>query len=147
MFVYTRSKLIHRFSLCYFSDICFQLVHPSAIDPAGILMLGSIRKVFELAEIKLESIRFQKEQFNGENIIDALRNEPKKCPVITAADFTDYFISQGMPSSTRAMVTAGALKGSEFLPSNKSLADQWFIKCKNSYGNDPTQPGTIQNNL
>ena len=109
-------------------------------------MLGSIRKVFELAEIKPESIRFQKEQFNGENIINALRNEPQKCPVITAADFTDYFISQGMPSSTRAMVTAGALKGSEFLPSNKRLADQWFIKCKNSYRDDPTQPGTIQNN-
>ena len=42
------------------------------------------------------------------------------------------------------MVTAGALKGSEFIPTNTSLANQWFIKCKNSYGNDPTQPGEIQ---
>ena len=72
--------------------------------------------------IKPESILFQKEEFNSQNIIDALRNEPQKCPVITAADFTDYFNSGGPPT----------------------LADQWFIKCKNSYGNDPNQPGEIQ---
>ena len=107
-------------------------------------MLRSIRKIFELIGIKPESILFQKEEFNSQNIIDALRNEPKKCPVITAADFEDYFKSQSMPTSTHAMVTAGALKGSEFMPSNKSLANQWFIKCKNSYGNDPTQPGKLQ---
>jgi len=108
-------------------------------------MLGSIRKVFELAKIKPESIQFRKEEFNGQNIIDALRNEPKKCPVITAADFTDYFISRNVQDirSKHAMVTAGALKGSEYNPTNTTLADQWFIQCKNSYGNDPTQPGEI----
>ena len=104
-------------------------------------MLRSIRIVFELLGIQPESIQFQKEEFNGQNLIDALRNEPQKCPVITAADFTDYFVSQGAPTSPRSMITAGALKGSEFLSSNKTLADKWFIKCKNSYGNDPTQPG------
>ena len=136
-------------SLCYFSDICFQLVHPSAVDPAGILMLGSVRTVFGLLNINPESIQFRKEEFNEQNIIDALRNEPRKCPVITAADFTDYFVCQTkcqtkcVPTSTHAMVTAGALKGSEFNPTNTILADQWFIQCKNSYGNDPTQPGEI----
>ena len=109
-------------------------------------MLRSVRKVFELAEIEPESIQFRKEEFDSQNIIDALTREPRKCPVITTADLTDYFISQSMPTSTTAMVTAGALKGSEFMPTNTTLADQWFIKCKNSYGNDPTQPGTIQNN-
>ena len=108
-------------------------------------MLRSIRKIFELIGIKPESILFQKEEFNSQNIIDALRNEPKKCPVIIAADFKDYFVSQGAPTLPHAMVTAGALKGSEFIPTNISLANQWFIKCKNSYGNDPSQPGTIQN--
>ena len=107
-------------------------------------MLKSIRKVFELIGIKPESIQFQKEEFNGQNIIDALTNEPKKCPVITACDLTDFFKSGGAPKSTHAMVTAGALKGSEFIPTNTGLADQWFIQCKNSYGEDPTQPGEIQ---
>ena len=108
-------------------------------------MLSSVRKVFELLEINPESIQFRKEEFSGQNIIDALRNEPKKCPVITAADFTDYFISGNAQDirSHHAMVTAGALKGSEFIPPNTKLADQWFIQCKNSYGNDPTQPGEI----
>ena len=107
-------------------------------------MLRSIRKVFEILGIKPESIQFQKEEFNAQNIIDALRNEPRKCPVITAADFTDFFKTRGAPTSPHAMVTAGPLKGSEFMPTNTRLADQWFIKCKNSYGYDPTQPGKIQ---
>ena len=107
-------------------------------------MLRSIRKVFELIGIKPESILFQKEEFSSQNIIDALRNEPQKCPVITAADFTDYFNSGGPPTSLHAMVTAGALKGSEFIPAKTHLADQWFIKCKNSHGNDPNQLGKIQ---
>ena len=114
------------------------------MDPAGILMLRSIRKVFELMEIQPESIQFQKEEFNGQDIIDALRNEPQKCPVITAADCTDFFNTGVPPNLGHVMVTAGALKGSEFIPTNTSLANQWFIKCKNSYGNDPTQPGEIQ---
>ena len=107
-------------------------------------MLRSIRKVFELLGIKPESILFQKEEFNSQNIIDALRNEPQKCPVITAADFTDYFNSGMVPKLGHVMVTAGALKGSEFISTMTHLADQWFIQCKNSYGNDPNQPGKIQ---
>ena len=110
-------------------------------------MLGSIRKFFEFFGFLPEDFQFRKEEFNSQTIIDALTKEPKKCPVITAADFTDYFKSQSMPTSTHAMVTAGALKGSEFMPSNTSLADQWFIKCKNSYGNDPTQLGKIYFNI
>ena len=108
-------------------------------------MLGSVREVFETLGINPESIKFRKEEFNEQNIIDALRNEPRKCPVITAADFTDYFISRNVQDirSHHAMVIDGALKGSEFIPSNTILADQWFIQCKNSYGNDPTQPGEI----
>ena len=139
-----RRNFCNVFSMSCFYSMFFQLIYPSAVDPAGILMLRSIRKVFELLGIQPESIQFQKEEFNGQNVIDALRNEPQKCPVITAADFTDYFVSQGAPTLGHVMVTAGALKGSEFIPTNTSLANQWFIKCKNSYGNDPTQPGEIQ---
>ena len=133
------------FSKYYFSETYIKLVYPSAVDPAGIFMLRSIRKVFEILEIQPESIQFQKEEFNSQNIIDALTNEPKKCPVVTACDFTDFFISRKVEDIiSHAMVTAGALKGSEFIPTNKILADEWFIKCKNSYGNDPDQQGKIQ---
>ena len=109
-------------------------------------MLGSIRNFFEFFGVVPEDFQFRKEEFNSQTIIDALTKEPKKCPVITAADLTDFFISGNVQNikSQHAMVTAGALKGSEFMSSNTVLADQWFIKCKNSYGNDPTQPGKIQ---
>ena len=109
-------------------------------------MLRSIRKVFELLKIKPESIQFRKEEFNGQNIIDALTNEPKKCPVITACDFTDFFNSRKAEDIDvkHTMVTVGALKGSEFIPTNTILADQWFIQCKNSYRKDPDKQGKIQ---
>ena len=111
-------------------------------------MLGSIRKFFEFFGAVPEDFQFRKEEFNSQTIIDALIKEPKKCPVITAADFTDFLISGKVEDITsHAMVTAGALKGSEFIPANTRLANQWFIKCKNSYGNDPNQPGEIELNV
>ena len=116
--------------------INIQLIFPSAMDPPGILMLQSVRKVFELAGIKPESIQFRKDQFDATNIIDALTKDPKKCPVLPAREISN-------PGS-HVMVTAGALKGSDFMPENKLLADQWFIQCKNSYSNDPMVPGIIQ---
>ena len=114
------------------------------MDPPGILMLNSVRRVFELAGVIPESIKFEKEHYNASNIIDALTKEPKKCPVTTTADFTDYFKDGGRHYNVHVMVTAGALKGSEFMPKNSPLADEWFIKCKNTYANDPNQPGIIQ---
>ena len=106
------------------------------MDPPGILMLNSVRKVLELAGIEPESLQFRKDQFDATNIIDALTKDPKKCPVITAAEITNRV--------SHVMVTAGALKGSDFMPQNKLLADQWFIQCKNSYANNPMVPGMIQ---
>ena len=55
----------------------FQLIYPSAIDPAGILMLRSVRIVFEMIDIKPESMKFIKEKFDSANIIKALTEEPK----------------------------------------------------------------------
>ena len=124
-------------------NINVQLIFPSSMDAPGVLMLNSVRKVLTLAGIKPESIQFKKEELNAGNIIDALTNE-KKCPVTTVADFTDYFKDGSPPCNMHAMVIAGALKGSEFLSQNSVLANEWFIKCKNSYGNDPNQPGKIQ---
>ena len=68
----------------------------------------------------------------------------KKCPVITTADFTETFKCGYPPHNIHVMVTAGALKGSEFMPQNAVLANEWFIKCKNSYANDPDKQGKIQ---
>ena len=95
------------------------------MDSPGILMLQSVRKVFELAGIEPEWIQFQKDEFDASTVIDALTKDPKKCPVITTADFTDFFNDVFMgfsparsspPYNMHVMVTAGALKGSEFLP-------------------------------
>ena len=47
-------------------------MHQSAVDPAGILMLGSIRKIFKLIGIEPEYFQFRKEEFNSQTIIDAL---------------------------------------------------------------------------
>ena len=119
-------------------------------------MLHSVRKVFELAGIVPESVQFQKDEFDDTNIIDALIKDPKKCPVITTADFTNSFKDgtvmihnhASRPFNPHAMVTAGALKGSEFIKffwaKNSILANEWFIKCKNSYANDPDKQGKIQ---
>ena len=107
-------------------------------------MLISVRKVFELAGLKPESIQFQKDEFNAADVIDALTNEPKKCPITTAADWSVSFRNR-TERIWHAMVTDGALKGSEFLPQNGVLNNYWFIKCKNSYRNDQTNPGIIQN--
>ena len=107
-------------------------------------MLHSVRKVFELAGIEPESVQFQKDEFDDTNIIDALINDPKKYPVITTADFTKTFKDGSRPYNMHVMVTAGALKGSDFMPQNAVLANEWFIKCKNSYANDPDKQGKIQ---
>ena len=43
------------------------------MDPAGILMLKSVRIVFELIGLKPESMKFTKEYFNADNLVKALR--------------------------------------------------------------------------
>ena len=136
--------LFQRFFLIPYYDDIFQLIHPTAIDPAGIFMLQSIRNFFELATIIPESIHFKKEKFNAKNIVDAFQNRQKKCPVITAADFSEYFTSGSFPSMGHVMVIAGALKGTELKLTNTSLADEWFLNCKNSSTEDPDQGIDIQ---
>ena len=122
----------YAFSFCHMYQLLMlklyinvQLIFPSAMDSPGILMLQSVRKVFELAGIEPKSIQFQKDEFDASTVIDALTKDPKKCPVITTADFTDFFNDVFMgfsparsspPYNMHVMVTAGALKGSEFLP-------------------------------
>ena len=110
------------------------------MDPAGILMLRSVRIVFELLGKKPESIKFIKEEFNADTLVRALTEDPKKCPAIVTLDITgDY--------SPHIMVASNALKGSEFIQGDDQIAEylkkQWFITCKNSYRDDIEEPGTV----
>ena len=110
------------------------------MDPAGILMLRSVRIVFELLGKKPESIRFIKEEFNADNLVKALNEDPKKCPAIVTLDITgDY--------PPHIMVASNALQGSEFIQGDDRITEyikkQWFITCKNSYRDDIEEPGTV----
>ena len=110
------------------------------MDPAGILMLRSVRIVFELLGIEPESIKFIKEEFNADTLVKALNDDPKKCPAIVTLDITgDY--------SPHIMVASNALKGSEFIQGDDRITEyikkQWFITCKNSYRDDIEEPGTV----
>ena len=101
-------------------------------------MLRSVRIVFEKIGIKPESLKFIKEEFNADNLVKALTEDPKRCPAIVTLNlFGDL--------SPHVMVATNALKGSSFIEGHGQVADllrdQWFIHCKNSYRDDISEPG------
>ena len=66
--------------------------------------------------------------------------EPRKCPAIVTFNLSgDQF--------PHIMVATNALKGIEFIQGNDQfavlLSDIWFINCKNSYRDDPSEPGIV----
>ena len=101
------------------------------MDPAGIFMLNSIRQIFEILDIPFNSINFVAEQFDQTTIINEI-NVNKKCPVITAADFS---VS---PPLIHAMVATG-VKSDWILGTTPRL--EYYIQCKNSFRDDPSLPG------
>ena len=106
------------------------------MDPAGILMLRSVRIVFEMIGLQPESIKFKKDVFNSHNLIKALTENPKKCPAIVAFNlFGDL--------SLHILVATNALKGKEFTR-DSLLREQWFINCKNSYRDEISEPKTVK---
>ena len=114
------------------------------MDPAGILMLRSVRILFEMIGVKPDSVKFIKEEFNSNNLVEALTHEPKKCPTIVTFDVTGIL-------SPHAMVATNALKGVDFIDSEGSVAEflreQWFINCKNSYRDDISEPGIVRQGI
>ena len=124
----------------FMKRVNFQLIYPSAIDPAGILMLRSVRIVFEMIGLKPESINFIKEEFNSNNLVKALTKKPKKCPAIVTLNILG-------DRSPHIMVATNAIKGIKFIPGNLvaafNLRNQWFINCKNSYRDDIDEPGNV----
>ena len=102
------------------------------MDPAGILMLRSVRIVFELLGLQPESIKFKREEFSSDNLIKALTENPKKCPAIVTANlFGDR--------SPHIMVATNALQFTH----DPILKEKWFINCKNSYRDDISEPGNF----
>ena len=114
------------------------------MDPAGILMLRSVRIVFEMIGTKTESMNFIKEKFDSDDIIVALTKQPKKCPAIVTCNLYGDL-------SPHVMVATNALKGIDFIQGSGSvfetLSNEWFINCKNSYRDDEEEPGTVSNHI
>ena len=103
-------------------------------------MLRSVRIVFEKIGIKPESLKFIKEEFNSDNLVKALTENPKRCPAIVTLNLLGDL-------SPHVMVATNALKGSSFIRGHEQVADllrdQWFINCKNSYRDDISEPGIV----
>ena len=111
--------------------IFIKLVLPSAMDPQGILMLNSIRNIFDTAGISIESMKFVEEKFDNQgSVIDALYQN--KCPAIVGAKF-DF--SSGTIES-HCMVAAGIIETQTI-----GSSIEYFLQCKNSFRDDPNQPG------
>ena len=105
------------------------------MDPAGILMLRSFRIVFEKVGIQPESMKFKKDEIDSTNLIEALNKNPKKCPAIVTFDICGS-------CSTQTMVAISAIQGKQFTV-DPLLHEKWFIKCKNSYRDDISEPGNF----
>ena len=107
------------------------------MDPAGLLMLRSVRIVFEKIGIPPESLKFIIEEFDSTNLFEALNQNPKKCPTIVTLNLFGDF-------SPHIVVATNALKGKKFTY-DPLLREEFFINCKNSYRDDTSEPGTFEN--
>ena len=112
-----------------------KLVHPSAMDPKGILMLNSIREIFEIIGIDFDSMRFVVQKFSEPRMIIRAINDQRKCPAIVGAQF-DFSIGS---VDAHVMVATGIK--TETVKHGTSIIQEYFIQCKNSYRDDPNQSG------
>ena len=115
--------------------LIFKLVHPSSMDPKGILMLNSIREIFESIGIDFDSMRFIVQNFSEPRMIIRAINNQRKCPAIVGAQF-DF-----LTGSVNAHVMVAAGIKTETVQHGTSIQHEYFIQCKNSYRDDPNQSG------
>ena len=102
---------------------------PSAFDEAGLRMLDSIREIFDILDIEFESVRFNLIRYtNFEELADAINDG--KCPV---ADVLKEHIDPKLKGGSHAMVATGI----------KNQNDVKCIQFKNSYADDPSEPGKV----
>ena len=110
-------------------------MYPSAVDPAGLLMLESIREIFYTAQIRFELINFIAEEINGPNdMIHCIENE-RKTPVVAPLRFCPPMINL---FGFHAMVATG-IKSEVIGRQGKE-----YLQCKNSHRDDTNQSGIFQ---
>ena len=99
-----------------------QLIYPSAMDDAGLLMLDSVREIFDILDIPFESVKFNCEIYNKlEDLVQATFVE-RKCPII---EFPGDELSH-------VMIATGIFHTQK----------GYFVECKDSRREDPhTPPG------
>ena len=101
---------------------------PSAFDEAGIMMLDSIREIFDILGIRFESVRFNWIKYKNEkDLIDGIKNG--KCPVVDV--LKSYYSSD--TNGSHVMVATG-IKEENGIKS---------IQLKNSFADNPNEPGNV----
>ena len=101
------------------------------MDPPGIMMLESIREIFNI--IGRTEVSIKLEEFAGSAQMRVAVQNKNKCPVISAIKLA---VPLEDPFYVHAMVVTG-IKSSK----NKK---QHFLQCKNSSRDDPDQPGKFR---
>ena len=102
---------------------------PSAFDDAGIMMLDSIREIFDILGIDFESVRFNWIKYNNEkDVIDAVKNG--KCPIVDV--LRSYYSSA--TDGSHVMVATGIQE--------ENGAKK--IQLKNSFADDPNEQGKVR---
>ena len=108
---------------------------PSAFDEAGIRMLDSIREIFDILDIKFESIGFNLIEYkNFEQLTNAIDNG--KCPIADVLQnylFMEFDKYSSDKNGSHAMVATGI----------KEKNGVKFIQLKNSYADDPNMQGKV----
>ena len=101
---------------------------PSAFDDAGIMMLDSIREIFDILDIDFETVQFSWIKYNNEKeLIDAIEN--RKCPIVDV--LKSY--SSSDTNGGHVMVATGF----------KEINGIKYIQIKNSFAGDPNEPGNV----
>ena len=113
------------------------MINPTAFDDIGILMLDSIREIFDILGIQYEWIRFKIKKFNIEKDLKQLEDAIKaeKCPVI------------GVPHSCWPDAKPEA-KGGHVMVAIDIKKDVTTgvqkIQMKNTYADKPHIPGKVR---
>ena len=101
---------------------------PSAFDEAGIMMLDSIREIFDILCIRVESVRFNWIKYKNEkDLVDGIKNG--KCPVVDV--LKSYYSSD--TNGSHVMVATGI----------KEENGVKNIQLKNSFADNPNEQGKV----
>ena len=100
-------------------------------------MLDSIREIFDILGLKIESIRFMYEAYHDKSakLLAEDISEYNICPVVVVRD--SFFDSTASEISSHAMVATGIEDGYD------EDEGRIFIQLKNSHRDDPDKPGLI----